>query len=181
MPLFNNFRGNGGMILPGSGVPGPALGAIGDYFIDDSAKKLYGPKSSSGWGSGASLVGPAGTAAVGAPISRTVALATAYQATDPAKPAMVTVEVEVSTTITLAGPGANTIELVIGQAPTIATTGGTRADVFRSDVSVSILISVGLLNRATLRTMLPAGWYFAVRRPSGSASTIVGAFEQALG
>ena len=55
-----------------SGVTGPlsGLGRSGDWYIDSSAGKLYGPKASNSWGSGLQLQsgpqGPTGAAGAGA-------------------------------------------------------------------------------------------------------------------
>lgn len=117
----------------------------------------------------------------GAPVSRTVAFATAYQASTPAKAAVVSVIIDCTTTITVGSPQANTVELIIGPTNAVASGTGTLADTFRSDLSVSILISLGWTGRQALQCMLPAGYYFAVRRTVGTGMTIVSAFEQALG
>ncbi len=50
-------------ILTGNGIPSSSLGNNGDYYMDISNSNnpiLYGPKTSSGWGSGVSLLGPIG-------------------------------------------------------------------------------------------------------------------------
>jgi len=47
-------------ILHGTGVPGSGVGAVGDFYIDTAASNIYGPKTSGGWGSPTSLIGPAG-------------------------------------------------------------------------------------------------------------------------
>lgn len=57
---------DGRTVLHGSGVPDPSDGTVGDFYINTSANEIYGPKTSSGWGSGTSLVGPAGAAGAGA-------------------------------------------------------------------------------------------------------------------
>jgi len=85
------------------------------------------------------------------------------------------------TTIALLTPSANTVELVIGSTNGIATSGGTRMDVFRNDISVSIALSIGFTNRQMLQANLPANYYFAVRRPAGTSCSIIGATDQALG
>lgn len=51
---------NGSTILNGSGAPSENLGAIGDYYIDNTNYVIYGAKTSSGWGDGSSIVGPQG-------------------------------------------------------------------------------------------------------------------------
>ena len=58
----------GRTILNGSGVPSVLIGGTGDFYIDTSAHKIYGPavrsckqlQCSTAWGSGTSIVGPAG-------------------------------------------------------------------------------------------------------------------------
>ena len=44
----------------GTGVPDIAIGADGDFYIDSSSSKIYGPKTAGLWGNGISLVGPKG-------------------------------------------------------------------------------------------------------------------------
>lgn len=50
----------GKTILNGTGVPAPALGEEGDFYLDTAATKLYGPKTAGAWGSGVSLIGAQG-------------------------------------------------------------------------------------------------------------------------
>jgi hypothetical protein len=51
----------------GSGVPSGGLGVNGDFYIDTTGFLIYGPKAAGVWGSGTSIVGPAGaTGATGA-------------------------------------------------------------------------------------------------------------------
>jgi hypothetical protein len=50
----------GKTVLNGSGVPAAALGAVGDFYIDVTAKTIYGPKTGGGWGAATSLIGPTG-------------------------------------------------------------------------------------------------------------------------
>lgn len=51
---------DGKTVLNGSGAPTDAVGAVGDFYLDTSSSMLYGPKTDSGWGTGTSLIGPAG-------------------------------------------------------------------------------------------------------------------------
>lgn len=44
----------------GIGAPSSGLGVDGDYYLDSITKTLYGPKSAGAWGSGISIIGPAG-------------------------------------------------------------------------------------------------------------------------
>lgn len=50
---FNTIRN-------GDGAPAANLGIDGDWYIDKTAKAIYGPKNGDSWGSPTSLVGPAG-------------------------------------------------------------------------------------------------------------------------
>jgi len=62
---------DGHTVLNGVGAPPDSSGAPGDFYIDDAANEIYGPKGSGGsWGSGTSLVGPKGDP--GTPGSATV-------------------------------------------------------------------------------------------------------------
>lgn len=58
---------NGSVIYSGSTTPASATGVVGDFYIDLSTGLLYGPKTSTGWGTGISLKGTNGaTGATGA-------------------------------------------------------------------------------------------------------------------
>ncbi|MCX6880863.1 MAG: hypothetical protein NTW21_44745 [Verrucomicrobia bacterium] len=70
---------NGFSVLNGIGVPASALGVNGDFYIDTTAKTIYGPKTSGAWGAAVALVGPAG--ATGATGPQGVAGATGAQGT----------------------------------------------------------------------------------------------------
>lgn len=117
--------------------------------------------------------------AIGAPVTRSLSLATAYQASTPTKPALLKVEITCVTTVGVGSPQTNTIELRIGPNNTVASGGGTRADVFRSDLSVT-LISLGWTSQGVLRAEIPAGYYFSINRTVGSGTSIVTAYDQAL-
>jgi hypothetical protein len=57
----------GKSILNGAGAPSALLGNLGDFYIDQTAKTLYGPKTAAGWGVATNLVGANGaTGATGA-------------------------------------------------------------------------------------------------------------------
>ena len=51
---------DGKSLRSGSGVPSSGLGVDGDFYIDTSTNRLYGPKTSGSWGGGTSIVGPTG-------------------------------------------------------------------------------------------------------------------------
>ncbi|HEY4155393.1 MAG TPA: hypothetical protein VGM24_08190 [Puia sp.] len=52
----------GNTLLNGDGAPADDLGKNGDFYLDITAKALYGPKTASGWGSPVSIQGPQGEA-----------------------------------------------------------------------------------------------------------------------
>ena len=54
-------------LLNGRGAPSRHLGVVGDFYIDDEAHAIYGPKRASGWGTPTSLIGPAGVAGSAGP------------------------------------------------------------------------------------------------------------------
>jgi hypothetical protein len=51
---------NGKSVLNGSAAPLSSAGNLGDFYVDTTAKLIYGPKTGSGWGTGVSLVGSQG-------------------------------------------------------------------------------------------------------------------------
>lgn len=51
---------NGNTVLNGSGAPSAGLGSVGDIYLDTASNNIYGPKTTNGWGSGTSIVGPKG-------------------------------------------------------------------------------------------------------------------------
>ncbi len=51
---------NGKTVLNGTANPTIGNGVDGDFYINTTTKQLFGPKASGAWGSGTSLIGPAG-------------------------------------------------------------------------------------------------------------------------
>lgn len=157
------------------GIQG-ATGAVGST----GAQGSVGATGSQGATGSAGATGPAGPSIISAPNTRSLSLATAYQATDNTKPAFVTAILECVVSVGVGSPQANTVELVIGSTNAVASGTGTLADAFRSDLSVT-LISLGWTGRQSVRANLPIGWYFAVRRTAGTGCTISSAYDQGLG
>lgn len=129
-------------------------------------------------------VGPVGpTADPDTPNNRTLAFATAYQATDPTKPAFVSVSIDAFYPSLLIAAYNDVVELRIGPASTVA--GGTSGYVVGTwrlaFTAVVTLVGSAIGGRGQLNAMLPAGWYFSVRRTSGTVATISGAIDQSLG
>lgn len=47
----------GSQVLSGASDPSPVIGLIGDHYIQTSSGRLFGPKTSSGWGEGVPIGG----------------------------------------------------------------------------------------------------------------------------
>ena len=75
----------GKTVLSGAGAPSSGSGANGDFYIDTTAKAIYGPKTAGAWGSATSLVGADGKTiynGTGAPANALGADGDFYIATD---------------------------------------------------------------------------------------------------
>lgn len=113
-----------------------------------------------------------------------LALETAYRATDLTKPHFLSVMIDVTYTVTLASTMSDTVELWVGPDATGVATGGTtakRVASFRSALT-GIAVSIGMAagDRGQLTWLVPAGHYFALRRTAGTRATIAEAFLQPL-
>lgn len=120
--------------------------------------------------------------AVGAPTSRTLSLATAYQATTTAKPATIVVNLTSTAAISLSGGATNTATVVMGSTNGVA--GGTGTAICNYTNSNTGTLTIGLnlstIAGSTCSFSLPAGWYFAVRQTAGTV-TVTSAFDSTLG
>jgi hypothetical protein len=73
----NGTNGTNGLtILNGAGAPGAGLGVNGDFYIDTTAKTIYGPKAGGAWGGATSIIGPAGADGAAGPNTVTAATTT---------------------------------------------------------------------------------------------------------
>jgi len=116
-----------------------------------------------------------------APTARSLALATAYQATSTTKPAFISVMVEATYTVTVASAQTDTMELWIGPTAAVATGSGFAIATWRSGLTgIALTIGLASIDRGQLAAMLPIGWFFAVRRTAGTAAIITSAFDQSL-
>ena len=130
-------------------------------------------------------IGPAGVNAFGAPASRSVTLATAYQASDKTKPAIITLNVTSTASLTLTGGQTHTAELLIG--PTAASVTGSSPTGFAvarygnsNTGALSIGLALSTVDAKPLIAHLPTGWFFALRVTAGTVS-IVNALDQSVG
>lgn len=125
---------------------------------------------------------PRASVDIGAPNSRSLSLATAYQATDPTKAALVTITISSTASLSLSGGETQTAAIVIG--PTAAVAGGTGTTIagVRNSLTGTVVVGVSLTSGQNVPATiaLPAGWYFAVRQASGTI-TIASAYDQPVG
>lgn len=118
------------------------------------------------------------------PVSVTPAFGTAYQATVPTKPSFISAMIDTAYTVTVASTLQDTVELRIGpnQAQVAAGTGGFVAATFRASLTgIALVIGMALGQRNQLTAMLPAGWYYSLRRVQGTTATVTSATDQAIG
>lgn len=127
--------------------------------------------------------GANGTVSYGAPSSRTVALATAYQCTDTTKPCILTLTLQANSSISLSGTSNNEGNIVIGSTNAVTSGTGTAVATYRNQLGGTLVIGLNITSNQsnTYSVFLPAGWYFAVRQTSGTGLQVVSAFEQLAG
>lgn len=126
--------------------------------------------------------GVPGVNALGAPTSRAVSLATAYQATDPTRPALVTVNLTSTASLSLSGGTTNTADIVIGSTNGVAGGTGTAIGKYANTNTGALTIGLALstVSAVSYTVALPAGWYFAVRQTAGTVA-VTSAFDQSVG
>ncbi len=123
---------------------------------------------------------PAPTFNFGLPVARTLALTTPYQATNPAKPAIVTVAPSCTASLTLSGGSTCAMQARIGAAPLTCTNGTVVATWTNGNTGA---LSVGLALNQTVGAPyginLPTGASFILCPTSGTFT--VTAAEQSAG
>lgn len=162
---------------PGAtGATGPAgpIGATGATGAkgDKGDTGATGPQGAPGT--------PAPLFNFGLPAARTLAVSTAYQATNPAKPAIVTVSPSCTASLTLSGGGTCSMQARIGAAPLTCTSGTVAATWTNGNTGA---LSVGLALNQTIGApysiSLPTGASF-ILCPTAGTFTITAA-EQTAG
>lgn len=119
---------------------------------------------------------------VGAPNTRSISLATAYQCTDNTKPCTFTLTMQCPLNSLLTGSSTCAGEVRIGSANTVASgaSGTVIGPINRSVTGVSTLLAFSNGDYETKTIRLPTGWYIAVRQTNsqGGTLTVPGAFDQ---
>lgn len=161
-------------LTPGWGTPG-ATGATGPTGSDGATGGI-GPTGATGG------IGPAGVNAFSVPNTRTLSLATAYQASDPTKPATVTLNLSSTASLSLAVGTTNTADILIGSTTAVATGTGTVIAKYSNSLTGTLVVGLALNTASASPIMfaLPIGWYFAIRQTGGTV-TITSAYDQAVG
>lgn len=118
-----------------------------------------------------------------APDSKTVAKATAYQSGTPAKPAIVTLTLTSTSSVSLAGSVNNTANIVIGSTSAVATGTGTTIAKYSNVLGGTLVIGLNLSTTQTntYTINLPIGWYYAIVVTTGTGLSVDSAFEQVVG
>lgn len=163
------------------GLTGPT-GAKGDTGLT-GATGATGPQGAQGTQGVAGPTGPAGPTVFGAPVSRTISLATAYQASDNTKPSYLTVTLQSQSSVSISGASNNEGEIVIGSTSAVSSGTGTKVAVYKNNLGGTIVAGLNLTSQQanTYTVHIPAGWYFAIRQTTGSGLQIVSAYDQTGG
>lgn len=119
---------------------------------------------------------------INAPNVLSLAMGTAYQATDPTKSALCIINFTSTASLTIGGGQTHTAEIVIG--PTNAVSGGTGTVVcrYRNGQTGGVVVGVALNAELTVPCAfyLPRTWWYAPRLIGGTV-TIFAAEDQSIG
>jgi len=119
---------------------------------------------------------------VGTANARTLSLATAYQATDASKPAVVTVVLTSNASLSLSGGTTIQGEVRVGTSSAVATGSGVAVGAYKNSLTGSLTVGLNVQTESygTITFVVPANGYFAIRQTSGSGLTVVSAFDQSI-
>lgn len=119
---------------------------------------------------------------IGAPSSRSLSLATAYQAANPSKDTLITVNLQSTSSVSLAGAVNNEGGVWIGATSAVASGTGTEVGVHKNNFGGTLVLGLNLSQTVaqTVSFILPAGWYFAVRQTLGTGLNVVSAYDQPI-
>lgn len=119
---------------------------------------------------------------IGAPNAVTLSFATAFQATDPTKPATVTVNLTSSAALTLGGGQTHTADVLVGPTSAVASGTGTIVGRYRNSSTGTVVVGIAMNTDSGVQFTfeLPVGYFYAVRQTAGTV-TITSAFDQSIG
>lgn len=124
------------------------------------------------------------TTMVGPPSAVSVILATAFQASDPTKQAIISLNLVSSANMSLAGGTTITGDVIIGPTAAVAGGTGTLIGKYRNSITGTVVIGVNMATDSGqfFAFLLPTGWFYAVRQTSVAGPLVVtSAYEQLVG
>lgn len=139
-----------------------------------------GPAGAKGDTGTTGATGPQGAGlSPGTPATISVSFNTGTRPADTTKPYVISVTIDAAYSIAVAGTVADVCELWIGPASNIGTTGGSLVSSWKASLTgILTLVGAGIGVRSPLQTIVPAGWYFAIRRTTTGTATIQSATYQ---
>lgn len=119
---------------------------------------------------------------VGSPITRAMALGTAYQCTNTARPCIFSITLQSQALVSAGLNVTSEAAITIGPTSGVATGTGINIQWFKNNMGAGLGLSlqVNKLDASGYTVIIPAGWYIAVRQTSGSGVQVVSAFDQSL-
>lgn len=115
------------------------------------------------------------------PGARSLALATAYQASDPTKAAYITLTIECTATQSLAVGETCEGEVRSGPTNAVASGGGMVVGKYKNAVGGSLSLgNLNVTNMNTISILLPPGHYFAVHQTAGDGMQAAQTADQAV-
>lgn len=125
---------------------------------------------------------------VGIPNTRTISPSTAYQATDPTRAALVTINLSSTASISLLNQTQASqkaqVWVAANASDVLSGTGTAVALGNYENTQSGTLVATLVLNQTVpqqSQVAIPAGWYFAVKQTTGANLVISSAFDQAIG
>lgn len=157
------------------GIPAGATGSTGTAGTN-------GTNGATGATGSTGATGPAGPSTIGSPTSRSLSMATAFQATTNTKAASVNINLTSTANISLSGGTTNTAIVYIGSTTGVASGTGTPICHYSNSSTGALTIGLNLSTVAasTCQFNLPIGWYFAVVTSAGTV-TVTDAYDEAIG
>lgn len=109
----------------------------------------------------------------GTPTAISVSFNTGTRPADTTKPYFISVTIDANYSISIAGTVGDTCEMWVGSASTVGTTGGALVESWKASLTgILTLVGAGMGARGCVRALVPAGYYFAVRRTVSGTATV---------
>ncbi len=123
---------------------------------------------------------------IGSPVPRTVALGSAYQASDASKPAFVSLNLASTSSNSLlsSAQAVQAGEVIVGSsAGAVTAATGHKVATHRNAQGGTLVVGLTITQEQhqNVALLLPAGWYFGVRQTTGANLSVPSAFDQTVG